>query len=66
MLEPVQYYDEMVHTTYFMLKMEPKLFLIALFNERKKKGDPAVVEWIAAMATNLRNYRIFEKLVPKT
>lgn len=64
-LDPIYYFDEAVQSTYFLIKLEPRVYMILLFGDKRKNSDAAICDWIAAMAVNLRNCKIFEKLIPK-
>jgi len=39
--------------------------LVMIFNEKRKRNDPQVVDFMVALAVNLRNCKVFEKLAPK-
>jgi hypothetical protein len=65
-LDPIYCFDEAVQTTYFLMKLEPRVYIALIFSDKRKQSDTAICDWMAAIAVNLRNCKIFEKLIPKT
>jgi len=64
-LEPLYWYDSAVNSSYFIMKLEPRVNFVLIFADKLRKNEPQIVEFMAALATNLRNWKVFEKLVPK-
>jgi len=60
---PVYFSEEMGSTlTYFITQVENRMYLVVLYNKKKKQTDQATVEFINDMAAELRNWKIFTLL----
>jgi len=64
--EPLFFQDNTVNSTYFICNIETRMFLVLIFECKKKKNDTLVTQFITFMTTHLNNFAIFETLISKT
>jgi len=62
--EPIHWWEPTLDATYFITKVDPRIFILVLFNKKKKKNDQVTNEFLFVMATHLRNWKVFSKLKP--
>lgn len=63
--EPLHCYDSFANATYFFSKIDPRMWLVVIYNKKKQKNDLFTQEFMYIMTTNLRNWKIFSLLKPK-
>lgn len=63
--EPIHWFEPRGETTYFITKVDPRIYLLVLFEKKKKKkNDQLTQEFLFVMSTHLRNWKVFAKLKP--
>jgi len=63
--EPLFCLDTHVNASYFLSKIDPRMWLVVIYNKKKNKNDLLTQEFMYIMTTNLRNWKIFSLLKPK-
>lgn len=63
--EPCYCWDARANATYYISKVDPKMYLVIIFYKQRKKDDRIVQEFVYLIATHLRNWSIFAKLSPR-
>jgi len=63
--EPLFCFDAHAHASYFFSKIDPRVWLVVIYNKKKNKNDVFTQEFMYIMTTNLRNWKIFSLLKPK-
>jgi hypothetical protein len=59
--DPVTFFDKKVQCTYFISKIEPQMFFVAIY-EKKKDNDTNVKDFMNNIANYLRGFKNFEQL----
>ncbi|CAG0921616.1 unnamed protein product [Notodromas monacha] len=63
---PVMFYDERMESSYYFMRVEPKITLFVLFQRRKIGRDSAVVTFMNDMVFGLRASKLIVTLCPRS
>ncbi|RWS10771.1 hypothetical protein B4U79_12858 [Dinothrombium tinctorium] len=60
----VYFYDEQVSTTYFLMRPDPRMTLVLMFDCKKTAKDPYITTFIQEIYSSLKGNKIFATLKP--
>jgi len=61
---PTSYLTQVISFTYFLIKVDAHVTVVALYKDKQKANDPLIRASLTTIADHLRNVVVFSHLKP--